>query len=376
MSYRRDETRSALDRQKLDWDTADQAMIKGKAAMGTTVKRSTVKAPVPLLELCDVRVRIGRGPSAFAAVDGVNMAVHSDRTLGLVGESGCGKSMLALAIMGLLPPVARVSGKILFRRGDGTRVDLAALPPDGPQMRSLRGREIAMVFQEPMRAFNPVYTIGQQISEAVRLHTGMKKAAAWARAVEALHMVGMASPKERAADYPHQLSGGMRQRAMIALAIASGPRLLICDEPTTALDVTVQAQILDLLRSLKATLQTAVVLITHDLGVVAEAADEVAVMYLGQVVERGSVHRVFTNKSHPYTQGLFRSMPPLEGPRQGRLEPIPGSVDDPRSLHRGCRFYRRCPFTMPQCTKEPPVTERRKGHLVRCWLHASGSSLP
>lgn len=324
----------------------------------------------PLLEIKGLSVWIGEGRDAVRAVDGVDLTVRREQTLGIVGESGCGKSVMSLSVMGLLPRhVSRVRGEILFRSADGRRIDLLKLPADGKEMRRIRGGEIAMVFQEPMSSLNPVYTVGAQISEAIRLHASISKRGAHARAVEMLDLVGIPSPKERAKAYPHQLSGGMRQRVMIAMALSCNPRLLICDEPTTALDVTVQAQILDLLQRLQREFKTSIIMITHDLGVVAGTADEVAVMYLGQVVESGPVRTIFAKQSHPYTQGLLRSLPSLTGSTK-RLQPIDGVVGDSRSLPPGCRFQERCPVRMSICDQEPPLVQKRGDHQVRCWLAA------
>jgi len=341
----------------VDWPLKAGILVKG-----------AMRVPPTLLELRNVVVRFGEGRGAVRAVAGVDLAVEAGATLGIVGESGCGKSATALAIMNLLPPAA-VRGEILYRRGDGTRVDLARLHPDSEAMRRLRGKEIAMVFQEPMSALNPVYSVGTQIAEAIRLHEPVSRKEAWARAVELLAGVGIPAPKERAKERPGALSGGMRQRAMIAMAIACNPRLLLCDEPTTALDVTVQAQILDLLKGLQAERGTTIIVITHDLGVVAQIADEVAVMYMGRVVERGSVRAVFAERLHPYTRGLLNSMPDLSRPRR-RLTPIPGVVGDPRTPARGCPFAPRCPRRFSLCAEEPPTVAVAKGHTVRCWLYA------
>ncbi len=325
----------------------------------------------PLLEIKGLNVQIGTGPRRVQAVNGVDLTLQRERTLGVVGESGCGKSVMSLSIMRLLPrQSARVRGQIHFSSAAGGRIDLNKLPPNGAMMRRIRGAEIAMVFQEPMTSLNPVYTVGAQIAEAIRLHDPPSRRQARARAVEMLDWVGIPAAAERARAYPHQLSGGMRQRVMIAMALACRPRLLICDEPTTALDVTVQAQILELLQRLQHEFHTAIILITHDLGVVAESADDVAVMYLGQVVESGPVRTVFAKRSHPYTQGLFRSLPRLESASNGRLHPIPGMVGDPRRLGPGCRFKDRCPVRMPLCDREPPLVQKRGGHQVRCWLAA------
>ncbi len=295
----------------------------------------------------------------FAAVDGVDLAVDRGRTLGVVGESGCGKSMLSLSVMRLVPPPGRVaSGRIVF---DGH--DLLGLP--APAMRGLRGRRIAMIFQEPMTSLNPAYTVGDQIEEAMRAHERSPRNLR-ARAAAALERVRIPAPDRRLDEYPHQMSGGMRQRVMIAMALSCAPDLLIADEPTTALDVTVQAQILDLLRDLQAQTGMAIVLITHDLGVVAEMADEVAVMYAGRVVEHAPAAALFDDPQHPYTLGLLGSVPRLEQPR-GRLLAIEGAVPAAGSLPPGCRFHPRCVFGAPACTEaQPPLRVLGAAHEAAC----------
>jgi peptide/nickel transport system ATP-binding protein len=294
------------------------------------------------------------------AVDGIDLALQRGRTLGLVGESGCGKSVTSLAVMGLLPPEnSTVSGEVHF---DGR--DLLKIPVR--ELRDLRGAQLAMIFQEPMTSLNPSYTIGNQIVEAIQRHQGLDAAAAKARAIEMLKLVRISSPEKRFDDYPHKLSGGMRQRAMIAMALACGPQLLIADEPTTALDVTIQAQILDLMRGLRRDTGTAIILITHDLGVVAEMADDVAVMYAGQIVERASVASLFARPEHPYTVGLLGSIPRLDEKRE-RLPSIEGRVPDMTQPPVGCRFAARCPFVETACRAEAPaLLEVAPGHLSRC----------
>ena len=297
----------------------------------------------------------------MVAVDGVDLAVERGRTLGVVGESGCGKSVLSLSVMRLVPPPGRVaSGRVLF----GGR-DLLALPPAA--MRDIRGRRIAMIFQEPMTSLNPVFTVGDQITEAMRAHDRTASAAALrAKAVEALGRVRIPSPERRFDEYPHQMSGGMRQRVMIAMALACAPDLLIADEPTTALDVTVQAQILDLLRELQQQTGMAIILITHDLGVVAEMADEVAVMYAGRVVERAAGAAVFDDAQHPYTLGLLGSVPRVEEARD-RLLAIDGAVPAPFALPAGCRFHPRCVFAAKACVEaDPPLRLLAPGHRAAC----------
>ena len=298
------------------------------------------------------------------AVDGVSLDVLPGETLALVGESGCGKTVLALSVLRLIPdPPGRVtSGRALFRGRD-----LLALPE--PEMRGLRGCALSMVFQEPMTSLNPVFRVGEQIAETLRLHKGLDRKAAWSAAVDMLDRVGIPAPAERAASFPHEMSGGMRQRVMIAMALACEPDLLLADEPTTALDVTIQAQILDLLVQVRERRAGgATLLITHDLGVVARAADRVAVMYAGQILEQAQVGRLFKNPLHPYAQGLLASLP-RPGSR-GRLTPIPGTVPSIFDLPRGCRFHPRCPKRFQPCDSEaPPLFTPEAGHDVRCWLY-------
>ncbi len=302
----------------------------------------------PLLDLRGLTIDFATDDGVVRAVDGLDLALGRGRTLGLVGESGCGKSVTSLAIMGLLPTEnATVGGEIVFEGRD-----LLAIAPH--LMRDLRGARLAMIFQEPMTSLNPAYTIGDQIVEAIQRHQGLDAAAARARAIDMLKLVRIPSPDKRVDDYPHKLSGGMRQRAMIAMALACGPQLLIADEPTTALDVTIQAQILDLMRGLRRDTGTAIVLITHDLGVVAEMADDVAVMYAGQIVERAPVRDLFARPEHPYTVGLLGSIPRLDEKRD-RLPSIEGRVPDMSRPPPGCRFAARCPFVEPECRTTAPT---------------------
>ncbi|WP_226381992.1 ABC transporter ATP-binding protein [Falsiroseomonas ponticola] len=302
------------------------------------------------------------GLPEIAAVDGVDLTVARGRTLGIVGESGCGKSVLSLSIMRLLPPPGRIAaGRILFGGQD-----LAALPARA--MRQVRGRRIAMIFQEPMTSLNPLASIGAQIAEAIRTHDrGASAADLRARGIEALRRVRIPAPERRIDDYPHQLSGGMRQRVMIAMALSCAPDLLIADEPTTALDVTVQAQVLDLLRDLQAETGMAIILITHDLGVVARMADEVAVMYAGRVAEQASTAAIFNDPQHPYTLGLLGSIPRIEA-RPGRLPAIEGTVPPPFALPPGCRFAPRCVFADAACASAPPpLRDIAPGQRVACF---------
>jgi oligopeptide/dipeptide ABC transporter ATP-binding protein len=295
------------------------------------------------------------------------------QTLGLVGESGCGKSITAMSIMRLIksPPGKIVDGEILLRREHSNeRVDIAKLKPNGGQMRHIRGGEIAMVFQEPMTSLNPLYTIGSQIAEAVRLHERISSKAALYRALEMLQLVQISDAKRRLNEHPHQLSGGMRQRVMIALALSCNPSILLADEPTTALDVTVQAQILDLMRALQNDFNSSIIMITHNLGVVSQIADHVAVMYLGKIVEHTDVRELFHHPLHPYTVGLLNSVPVLGQKGRKKLVPIKGMVPSPSETIRGCPFAARCPHTMPICREEyPGLREVASGHKVACWLH-------
>ncbi|HKG42762.1 MAG TPA: ABC transporter ATP-binding protein [Gaiellaceae bacterium] len=318
-----------------------------------------------LLEVSDLRTYFSTREGEVRAVDGVSFEVESGKTLSIVGESGCGKSVTALSIMGLIPkPPARiVSGSIVFEGRDLTQLR-------DRELENLRGHEIAMIFQDPMTSLNPTLTIGTQITETLRRHLGMSKGEASRRAVELLEEVRIPRAKNRLDDYPHRYSGGMRQRVMIAIALSCNPKLLIADEPTTALDVTVQAGILDLLEELREEHQTAVILITHDMGVVAEAADDVVVMYAGQVVEQASTVELFDNPEHPYTEALLGALPSLEGEggRDARLASIPGRPPDLLDPPPACRFAPRCPHANlgDYCTVEPPeLRELRPGHWVR-----------
>ena len=300
------------------------------------------------------------------AVDGVDLELEDGGTIGLVGESGCGKTVTALSIMRLIPdpPGKIVQGEIAF---NGT--DLLTLSE--AEMRKIRGRSISMIFQEPMTSLNPVFQIGDQISEVLRVHEGMSRKEAWNRSIEMLKMVGIPAPERRVGEYPHQLSGGMRQRAMIAMALACSPKLMIADEPTTALDVTIQAQILELINLLQQEKGMSVILITHNLGVIAETARRVAVMYAGRIVEYTDVRSIFSSPKHPYTQGLLKSIPRLDEHhgRKERLEAIPGLVPSLLDLPKGCKFSNRCKYVFDRCVEEPPLIETVPRHLVRCWLY-------
>ena len=325
---------------------------------------------MPLIEVKGLRTYFYTEDGVVKAVDGVSFAIEPEQTLGVVGESGCGKSVTALSIMGLvpMPPGKIVEGEILFRK-NGKTVELHKLNPKGKEYRSIRGKEIAMIFQEPMTSLNPVFTIGYQIMEAIMLHQKVSKREARQKAIEMLRQVGIPEPEQRVDEYPHQLSGGMRQRAMIAMALSCNPSLLIADEPTTALDVTIQAQVLDLMQDLKRKFRAAIMLITHDLGVVAEMCEEVVVMYLGKVVERAKVRPIFHEPKHPYTQGLLKSIPSL-ATKKKRLDPIKGVVPDPLNAPPGCPFNPRCPHAIEICRQEmPPLREVETDHDVACWLY-------
>ena len=319
----------------------------------------------PLLEVEDLKTHFFTRDGVVRAVDGISFTIQPGETLALVGESGCGKSVTSLSIMRLIasPPGRTVAGAIRF---DGR--DLLGLSE--PEMRQVRGNEISMIFQEPMTSLNPVLTIGGQIAEALVLHRGLGRSQATARAIEMLRLVNIPEPARRASEYPHQMSGGMRQRVMIAMALACNPKLLIADEPTTALDVTIQAQILDLMRALKEKTGAAIMLITHDLGVVAEMAQRVVVMYAGRKVEEAAVNDLFDRPRHPYTRGLMKSIPRL-GSGQGvgkRLAEIPGMVPSLREPIVGCAFAARCAFAVERCRVEaPPLESKAEGHTVACW---------
>ena len=326
----------------------------------------------PILELRDLKTYFFLERGVVKAVDGVTVSLGRKKTLGVVGESGCGKSVTYRSVMRLVqsPPGKIVEGEILLHRKDGETVDIAQLDPRGRQLREIRGAEIAMIFQEPMTSLNPLHAVGRQISESVLLHQSLSRRAAQERAEEMLNKVHIADAHRRINEYPHQLSGGMRQRVMIALALSCNPSILIADEPTTALDVTVQAQILDLMRELQSDFDSAIVLITHNLGVVSQMADDVAVMYLGRVVEYASVYEIFHNPKHPYTVGLLNSVPVLGRKEDSMLVPIKGMVPSPTDEIHGCAFADRCPQAMEICwERSPEFKEHEPGHSAACWLH-------
>ncbi|SMC22826.1 peptide/nickel transport system ATP-binding protein [Desulfacinum hydrothermale DSM 13146] len=317
-----------------------------------------------LLEVQNLKTYFFTDRGVATAVDDVSFSLDAGKTLCIVGESGCGKSVTALSIMRLIPePPGRIVGGRIFFEG----TDLLTLSEN--RMRSIRGNKISMIFQEPMTSLNPVFRVGDQIAEVLELHENMKGPEAMDRAVELLRMVGIPSPESRIKDYPHQMSGGMRQRVMIAMALACNPKLIIADEPTTALDVTIQAQILELMDELSRTTGTAILLITHDLGVVAETAQHVVVMYAGRVVEEAPVKQLFHDPLHPYTRGLMRSIPSMSDDQRRRLEAIPGVVPSLLALPVGCKFNDRCRHAFDRCrAEEPPLTAPKDGHSVRCWL--------
>jgi len=318
-----------------------------------------------ILKVDNLGVNFYIGDRIVPAVDGVSFSLLKGETLGIVGESGCGKSVTALSIMRLLqtPPARIVRGEILFK-GENL------LSKSAEEMRKIRGKEISMIFQEPMTSLNPVFTIGQQISEVIMQHQNLSKKEALSKTIDMLRLVKIPLPERIIKQYPHQLSGGMRQRVMIAIALACGPELLIADEPTTALDVTVQAQILDLINELKEKLNSAVIMISHDLGVVAEVSNKVAVMYSGRIVEYADVQSIFNEPKHPYTKGLIEAIPDIEMDRQQRLREIRGAVPFPGEIKEGCRFKTRCDCARKNCiTEEPPLIQVGTNH-VRCWNYA------
>ena len=320
-----------------------------------------------LLEVEGLKTYFPTRAGVVKSVDAVSFHIGEGELLGLVGESGCGKSITALSIMRLISPPGKIVGGSIKFKGE----ELTTASAD--RLREIRGNDIAMIFQDPMTSLNPVFTVGEQIAEALRLHRKLNKQDAWKAAIEAMREVSIPSPETRANDYPHQLSGGLRQRVMIAMALACDPELLIADEPTTALDVTIQAQILELLDQLRQTRKLAVLLITHDLGVVAEVADRVCVMYTGKIIEESGVDEIFEKPKHPYTQGLLRSVPKLTAvniDKATRLETIEGMVPSPTDLPPGCHFAPRCPFRMERCTKgEIPLYQLANDVTVRCVLY-------
>lgn len=318
----------------------------------------------PILEVKGLKTHFTTKRGVSKAVDGIDFTLHKGETLGIVGESGCGKSMTSLSILRLIPsPPGKIAGGSVLFKGR----DLVAMPED--EMRKIRGNEISMIFQEPMTSLNPVIPVGEQIAEALRLHQGLGKKAAWDKSVEMLKMVGIPSPEKRAKQEPFQLSGGMRQRVMIAMALACTPEVLIADEPTTALDVTIQAQILELIKELQTKIGMGVIMITHDLGVVAETCDKVAVMYAGNIVEHASTEQIFADPKHPYTQGLLNSLPKIHEDQE-ELITIDGNVPSPYNMPAGCRFASRCPYAEEICTaQQPDLISYSEDIKVRCWKY-------
>jgi peptide/nickel transport system ATP-binding protein len=318
-----------------------------------------------LLQVQNLKTSFFTPEGEVRAIDGVSFEIGEGKTLGLVGESGCGKSVTSLSIMRLIPspPGKIVGGEIFYRGRDLLRLNNEA-------MRRIRGNEISMIFQEPMTSLNPVFTVGNQIGEAIKLHQGLGKRETRQKTIDMLRLVKIADPESRVDSYPHQLSGGMRQRVMIAMALSCNPSLLIADEPTTALDVTIQAQILELMKELQQKIGgMALLLITHDLGVVSEQADNVAIMYAGKIVERSSTRAIFNRPFHPYTVGLLNSLPGIGGLKKKRLDAIPGMVPSPLHLPSGCRFRDRCPRAQEICAQtEPPLEEKEPGHTVACYF--------
>ena len=328
----------------------------------------------PILSVRNLRTHFFADEGIVRAVDGTSFDLYPGRTLGIVGESGCGKSVTARSILRIVERPGRiVSGEILLRRANGKTVDIAAMPPDSAEMRQIRGGDIGLVFQEPMSSLSAFHTVGAQLIEAIRLHSTLSKQAARERAIELLALTGIPRPRQRVDAYSFELSGGLRQRVMIALALAAEPRVLIADEPTTALDVTTQAQILELIARLQRERGLAVILITHDMGVIAEMADDVVVMYLGREVERGPVDTIFHAPLHPYTQSLLRSIPSVLAKPRARLATISGSIPHPLARPSGCPFHPRCPDAMPgRCdTTFPEETTHGEAHATACHLHGA-----
>lgn len=323
-----------------------------------------------LLKVDNLKTHFYTDEGVVKAVDGVSFSIKNNMILGIVGESGCGKSVTALSVLRLLPSIARIEeGHILYKTRENKMINIESLDPKGKAMRNIRGGEISMIFQDPMTSLNPVYSIGFQIVENIIYHFDIHKRKAVKQAVDMLNNVGIANSKERVQEYPHQFSGGMRQRAMIAMALACNPNLLIADEPTTALDVTIQAQVLDLIRALKDQYKMSVMLITHDMGVVAEMADEVVVMYMGKVVESASVTDIFNEPKHPYTVKLLQSIPVLGSGHAQQIKPIQGSTPNPLELPQGCSFGPRCDHYTKKCDEVPPLFTVGENHQAACWLH-------
>ena len=350
---------------------ASTVMDHGDAPAAQTAAQSAPETDEVLLSVRDLKVQFSTDEGLITAVDGVDFEVKRGKTLGIVGESGSGKSVSTKALMQLLPRTAIIGerSQMLFTRADGSQVDIAGLSPQSREIRSIRGGEIAMIFQEPMASFSPVYSIGNQMIEAIRLHRRARKKEAREIAIDMLDRVGISNAKLRVDQYPHELSGGMRQRAMIALALSTRPSLLIADEPTTALDVTIQAQILELMDELQDEFGMSIIFITHDMGVIAQVADDVAVMYLGRVIESGLTDDVIHNPKHPYSHGLLAAIPSLETLHE-RLKPVPGDIPSPLERPSGCPFHTRCPEIIAgRCEQAlPPSLPVSESHSVSCFL--------
>jgi oligopeptide/dipeptide ABC transporter ATP-binding protein len=336
---------------------------------------SNIKTQAPILQVEDLRVYFQTLDGLLKAVDGLNFTLKQGQSLGIVGESGCGKSVASRSLLRLLPS-AITSGRILYQQ-DGKKepTDLVRLHPDSRAIRNIRGSEIAMIFQEPMTSLTPVYSVGEQIIESIRLHQRVDKVEARRRAVKMLDLVGIPDSQQRVDDYPHQMSGGMRQRVAIAIALACQPRILVADEPTTALDVTIQAQILQLLKDLQAEMGMALIIISHDLAVISDMADEVLVMYLGQMAEVAPANQFFRKPRHPYSQGLARSIIGIDTPSKQMLPSIVGSVPSPLHAPTGCHFRSRCEFAHDRCASEPPAYQVGLNHLTKCWLYEEEPSV-
>ena len=321
----------------------------------------------PLLQINDLKVHFITRNRTVKAVDGINLNIYPDKTLGLVGESGCGKSVTAKSILRLTPPTGKIVSGEIFYHDNKKRVDLTKIDPNGKEIRNIRGNLISMIFQDPMTSLNPVYTIGDQIIENIQIHSKVDKVTAKNKAIELLNAVKISSPNIKVEDFPHHFSGGMRQRVLIAMSLSCNPNLLIADEPTTALDVTVQSQILDLINELKKLYKTAVLFITHDLGVIAKIADFVAVMYLGKILEYGPVDDIFSNPAHPYTKGLIKATPSILGKRKLHLDTIEGNVPDSSYEIKGCVFYSRCEHAKKECQfTKPEMVQIKDDHVASC----------
>lgn len=321
----------------------------------------------PLLQINDLKVHFITRNRTVKAVDGINLNIYPDKTLGLVGESGCGKSVTAKSILRLTPPTGKIVSGEIFYHDNKKRVDLTKIDPNGKEIRNIRGNLISMIFQDPMTSLNPVYTIGDQIIENIQIHSKVDKVTAKNMAIELLNAVKISSPNIKVQDFPHHFSGGMRQRVLIAMSLSCNPNLLIADEPTTALDVTVQSQILDLINELKKLYKTAVLFITHDLGVIAKIADFVAVMYLGKILEYGPVDDIFSNPAHPYTKGLIKATPSILGKRKLHLDTIEGNVPDSSYEIKGCVFYSRCEHAKKECQfTKPEMVQIKDDHVASC----------